>query len=275
MRVRSGRGRGGAGSERPHHARAAGGLARGTPGIWLVPAAAALLGAMAWFGLRDLVGPVFAAHAALMLAAWGVLLPAGAVVARYGKVTRRQDFPRAVDNPWWWNWHRGLQYGGVALATLAFVLMLAQTGARFDTGHGWLGLAVLSLGWGQVLAGWLRGTKGGPTEDGADPSDLATWRGDHYDMTRRRRMFEIWHKPAGWLTLAAAAVTILLGLDLVGAPSWLLVLVGGVQGVVVASLLDGAARGRWVDTHVALWGPPNPPEAAAPRDTDCLRDAAE
>ena len=230
------------------------GAARGPRAAWLVPAAAAGLGTLVWFGLADLVGPVLAAHAALMMMAWGVLLPAGAAMARYAKVTRDQDFPREVDNPYWWNWHRGLQYGGVALATLAFALVLSRTGGRFDTGHGRLGLAVLALGWGQVLAGHLRGTKGGPTDEGAD----------HYDMTRHRRLFEGWHKTAGWLALAAAALTILLGIDLVGAPAWLMALAGAAQGGVIAGLLDGAARGRWVDTHAALWGPAAPGGRAAP-----------
>lgn len=222
----------------------------------LVPAAACALAAGAYLRLRDAEGlpPGLAAHAALMIAAWAVLLPAGAVLARYGKVTADQDFPREVDNPYWWNWHRLLQYSGVAVATAAFASVLAETGGRFATAHGVVGLAVLALGWAQVAAGWLRGTKGGPTETGADPVRPETWRGDHYDMTPRRRLFERWHKVAGWIALGLSGLALLLGAALVGSPAWLLGLLGAVQGCALAGCLDGALRGRWVDTYRALWG---------------------
>lgn len=202
----------------------------------------------------DGLPPALAAHAALMLASWSVLLPAGALLARYGKVTADQDFPREADNPFWWNWHRGLQYVGTALATAAFALVLSQTGGRFATWHGLLGLLVLVLGWGQVLAGWLRGSKGGPSDDTADPDHPESWRGDHFDMTLRRRLFERWHKTAGWACLALAAVVALLGAELIGAPGWLLAALGILQGAALLAILDGVVRRRWIDTYAALWG---------------------
>ena len=153
-----------------------------------------------------------AVHGALMLTAWGFLMPAGGIAARYFKVMPGQDFPRVVENLTWWRWHRGLQYGGMALATVALGTILSETGGRFDTLHGCCGLAVMTLGWLQVVSGLLRGTKGGPTDPEADPLDPATWRGDHYDMTRRRHAFEAWHKPVGWIAVFLAGATILLGL---------------------------------------------------------------
>ena len=45
---------------------------------------------------------------------------------------------------------------------------------------------------------------GAVRDDRADPADPATWRGDHYDMTPRRRLFEAWHKTAGWSLIALA-----------------------------------------------------------------------
>ena len=80
-----------------------------------------------------MVTPAMAIHGALMLTAWALLIPAGGVVARYYKVMPGQDFPRVFDNLTWWNWHRGLQYGGLAMATVALILILAETGGRIDT----------------------------------------------------------------------------------------------------------------------------------------------
>ena len=232
----------------------------------IVPLAAALLALIvgACLAASGAVTLAMAVHGALMIAAWGLLIPAGGVVARYFKVMPGQDFPRVVENLTWWRWHQALQYGGVGVATAALGAILSETGGRFDTLHGRCGLAVMALGWLQVASGLLRGSKGGPTDQGADPLDPATWRGDHYDMTRRRHAFEAWHKPAGWAAIALAGVTILLGLRLVGSPAWLLSVVGGLQAALGASVADGVVRRRWVDTYASLWGadprhPGNPP----------------
>ena len=224
--------------------------------LWLLPLAAALLApALGWaLWSTGMVTPAIAAHGAMMLTAWGLLIPAGGVVARHYKVLPGQDFPRVHGDLTWWDWHRGLQYAGTGLATAALCIILSETGGRIDTWHGRCGLAVMVLAWLQILSGWLRGSRGGPTGTGADPNDPTTWRGDHYDMSARRLAFERWHKPAGWATLLLAAVTVLLGASLVGAPGWLVAAIGGLQAAAVLGLADGALRGRWVDTYAALWG---------------------
>lgn len=229
----------------------------GSRSVWLVPAAAVLAASLVWAGLSGTLGPVLALHAACMLTAWGILLPAGGLVARFAKVTARQDFPREIENLYWWVWHRRLQYAGSVVATLGFVAVVSRTGGRFDTLHGRFGLAVLLLGWAQVGSAWLRGTKGGPTDRRADPRDPATWRGDHYDMTRRRRRFEAWHRPAGWAALGAGLLTIVLGVDLVGTPAWLFAVAALAEGMVVAAFLDGTFRNRRTDTYASIWGPGN------------------
>ena len=203
-------------------------------------------------------GHTAAIHAALMITAWGMMMPAGGVVARYYKVTAGQDFPAELDNQFWWVWHRTFQYGGLGLATVALGLILTQTDHHGATLHARCGALVMVLGWLQVMATLMRGSKGGPTDALADRRDPATWRGDHFDMTRRRVIFEAWHKPAGWGAIVLAGLTILLGIDLVGAPSWLLVVAGMLQGAAGLAMLDGVLRGRWFDTHVAIWGPREP-----------------
>ncbi len=214
---------------------------------------AAALGRALWADLG--LPPAMASHAALMLVTWGLMIPMGGVVARYFKVTPRQNFPEEVDSRFWWDWHRSLQYGGMALSSAGLILILWETGGRLATLHGRCGLAVMTIGWLQVASALLRGSKGGATDRRADPSAPATWRGDHYDMSRRRLAFEIWHKNAGWIVIVLAGVTILLGIDLIGAPEWLLVLVAMFQAAVVMALVDGRLRSRWVDTYAALWGP--------------------
>ncbi len=206
-----------------------------------------------------------ALRGALMVVGWGVMMPTGAIVARYFKVTPRQNFPTEYDNPFWWRWHRVLQYGGVALSTVATVVILSMTGGHVGTLHGALGLCVMMVCWMQVASATLRGSKGGPTDACAVPHDPTTWRGDHYDMTPRRRLFETWHKKAGWAVVVLAAATMLLGIDLVGSPPWLVLLAGVLQGGAVLAILDGRLRRRWVDTYLALWGHGHDPQGAARR----------
>lgn len=219
-------------------------------------ALATLLAAVAWGLWRvEMLGTGLLWHAALMTTAWAGLLPAGALVARYAKVTKRQRFPAELDNPTWWRWHQALQYTGVTFSTLGFAIILRETGGDFRTLHGQLGLVVVVLGWAQVAAGLLRGSKGGPTDPAADPARPETWRGDHFDMTPRRVAFERFHKTCGWLTLLLAAAVIVLGVGLLGTPDWLMLLVGLVFVALVVGAADAARARRWVDTYVAIWGP--------------------
>lgn len=184
-----------------------------------------------------------------MVLAWAILLPLGALAARYFKVTPRQDWPHHIDNRAWWHAHRGLQYGGVAL-------MLAGTALAWNMGtqsglvalwHRYAGWTVVALGVLQILSAWFRGSKGGPTEP--------QMRGDHYDMTRHRLRFEALHKSAGWLAVLLAVVTVTLGLIAADAPRWMpLVLALWWLGLFAIGLhLERA--GRCIDTYQAIWGP--------------------
>jgi len=205
------------------------------------------------------LSPAHAAHAALMIYAWGILLPAGAIVARYFKVTRDQDFPRETDNRFWWTWHRVLQTAGLLLATLGLATIWSIStagGAGAMTAHGRLGLTALALGWLQVAGALLRGTMGGPTD--------TRLRGDHYDMTPRRRLFEALHKTGGWLTLALAVVALISGMVLADAPDLALAALGGLIGLHLAAVVHCACTGRWTDTYRAIWGHPAPRHGAQP-----------
>ena len=193
-------------------------------------------------------------HARLMVLAWGVLLPLGALAARYFKVTAAQPWPQALDNPAWWHGHRVLQWGGAGLMTAGLGVILAtEPGVgRGGAGglshwHTWVGWAVVVLGWGQIASGLARGSKGGPTD--------AAMRGDHYDMTPWRRGFERLHKGLGWLAVVGGVVAIGLGLRVADAPRWMpLVLLLWWSCLVVAAVRL-QRRGRCIDTYQAIWGP--------------------
>ncbi|MEO1722222.1 MAG: cytochrome b561 domain-containing protein [Pseudomonadota bacterium] len=191
------------------------------------------------------VGAYVSWHGRLMVLAWGALFPLGVLVARYLKVTPKQDWPRELDNKTWWHAHLALQYTAGAAMILGLVLILLTEGGSSTHAHlGWVIAGFAAL---QFLAGWFRGTKGGPTE----PS----LRGDHYDMTRRRLAFEYFHKFAGYGLLGLAAWGIVSGMWLANAPVWMWLGLGLWWVGLVAVFVAWQRRGLAVDTYEAIWGP--------------------
>ncbi|MEM9144879.1 MAG: cytochrome B [Pseudomonadota bacterium] len=185
-------------------------------------------------------------HGRLMVLAWGGLFPLGILAARFWKITPGQDWPRELDNKAWWHAHLGLQYTGGAAMLAALALILLHGGAGGGT-HGLLGWTVAVFAALQFAAGWLRGSKGGPTE----PERA----GDHFDMTRRRRIFEHFHKSAGYGLLALAAWTLLNGLWLANAPRWMWLALALWWSGLAAVFWVLQRRGMAVDTYQAIWGP--------------------
>ena len=188
-------------------------------------------------------------HARVMVLAWSVLLPLGVLAARYFKVTPKQDWPRHVDNRAWWHAHRALQYSGVALmlvgVTLAWDKGTRQT--SIADWHAYLGWSIVVLGVVQVAGGWLRGSKGGPTD--------IDMRGDHYDMTPHRMWFESIHKTFGWLAVVAAVVTVGLGLLAADAPRWMALVLMLWWLALLAFGIHLERSSRCIDTYQAIWGP--------------------
>jgi len=198
----------------------------------------------------------FLLHAGLMIIAWLVLLPSGAMIARFCKVTRHQDWPRVLDNQLWWWLHRVLQYCGIATASAGLAIVWYATG-RLDIQvlHVQVGVAVLALAFLQIASTWLRGSKGGPTGSGAERDQPLTWRGDHYDMTPRRRMFEFWHKKFGWLSILLALLAVFLGLQLYGWPRSLCIACMAIILLQAGNLTWLMRTSRRISTYQALWGP--------------------
>ena len=124
-------------------------------------------------------------HGVLMMLGWGVLLPAGVLIARFLK----------WKGPVWLKLHIGLQTSGLALGLAGLALALAQFGPLGGSlgGHGLMGLLVSALGLLQPLNGFLRPHKG-------------------VVRTPRRRAWEAVHKGLGYLALTLAAPTLVTGM---------------------------------------------------------------
>ncbi|MGL4239726.1 MAG: cytochrome b561 domain-containing protein, partial [Beijerinckiaceae bacterium] len=88
---------------------------------------------------------------------------------------------------------------------------------------------------------------GGPTEPSV--------RGDHYDMTARRRAFEHLHKSAGYLALALGVAAIVTGLWQANAPRWMWIALAAWWGLFLAAFVALQRRGLAFDTYQAIWGP--------------------
>ncbi len=195
------------------------------------------------------VGFAVSWHARSMTLAWGVLAPLAVVIARYFKVLPGQDWPRELDTQLWWRGH-WMGQGIVVLLSL-FGLGLILAASKGGGLHGALGYVLLALMAVQVGFGVFRGTKGGPTAPARDGSP----RGDHYDMTPWRVMFEWCHKLLGYLALGLSVVVILLGLWRANAPVWMWLTLGIWWSVLLCVAFWLQAKGRAIDTYQAIWGP--------------------
>lgn len=210
-------------------------------------------------------------HGRMMVVAWGILVPAGVIAARFFKVLPRQRWPEVTDNRIWWRTHLTAQISALLLMVIGLWLVLARgdPGASVTStawAHRALGWAVLWLGIMQGLSGAFRGSKGGPT----DPR--GRMRGDHYDMTPRRLAFEALHKASGYAALLLSMLAVLTGLWQANGPvwMWLLLTIWWLFLVVLFWLLQ--KRGMVVDTYMAIWGPDEAHPGNAKRRGDPARD---
>ncbi|MDA8584833.1 cytochrome b561 domain-containing protein [Rhodobacteraceae bacterium] len=156
-------------------------------------------------------------HAILMVSIWLILVPICITIIRFGKPRptefglRRQVH---IKHPEWW-WFSAHKYG-LSLAvflTLAGVAVALTVSRGFSGSvHSILGALTAILAVVQIVAGLLRGTHGGKYYNKANPDDPTTWQGDHYSRTTRRRIFEAYHKTAGYFTLFCAVGAIGSGL---------------------------------------------------------------
>ncbi len=197
------------------------------------------------------VPALLAWHARLMTMGWGVLVPCGIVAARFLKLWPGQNWPERLDHPGWWHMHRVCQYLAGVLTLVGLGLILSRPGrGSMDTLHSFIGWSVVALAGLQFASAWLRGSKGGPTA----PAPNGSWRGDHYDMTPRRIVFEYVHKFGGYLAALLAAAAIVSGLWQANAPVWMWLFIGLWWVICLAAFLHFQQRGLAFDTYQAHWG---------------------
>jgi hypothetical protein len=197
-------------------------------------------------------------HAWGMACIWGVLAPAIILAIRFAKPRPRlqgtpHDSPKFGRELWWWTLHRYGFYVLMILSILGGAVAVTMSGGVSGSPHSVLGITTVLIGAFQVVVAWFRGTHGGKHGAKSDPNDPATWRGDHYDMTRRRRWFEAYHKSAGYLALATALGAISTGLTIYWVPSIYIMLVVTLP-VMFAVFVILEARGFRQDTYQSLFG---------------------
>lgn len=197
-------------------------------------------------------------HAWLMFTCWFILVPFGVMGIRYCK-NRPQPWglPRGFskfDRIFiWWGMHIWTLYTAITLSLGGLAVALIASGKFSGSLHAWLGGATIFFGTMQIIVAWQRGTHGGHNHSTTDPSDPSTWRGDHFDMTTRRRWFEAYHKPGGYFALFLALGAVVSGLSQYWMPGIAMlfgIILLGVFALVV--VLEG--KGERHDTYEAVFG---------------------
>jgi hypothetical protein len=196
-------------------------------------------------------------HGRFMVLAMGLLTPPLIIVARFFKIMPRQNWPRQLDNPFWFIAHRRWGHIVGAIVAIAMAFVLAERGLQWPlqnvhTAAGWLLVFLVLV---QLIGSWLRGSHGGPVDPFTrKPRPRELWPGDHFSMTRRRIIFEFVHKAGGYLLLALTVPALCTGLIAADAPRWM-PLALGVWWLVMAGVFASLQRaGRCVDTYQAIWG---------------------
>ena len=209
-------------------------------------------------------------HAWLMFTCWFVLVPFGVFSIRFFKTTPKPwGLPRGVSkfDPLfiWWGMHIWTLYIAITLSLGGMALALYVSGGFSGSFHAWFGGLTIFFGSMQILVAWQRGTHGGHNHLSSDPDDPSTWRGDHYDMTPRRRWFEAYHKTGGYLALFLATGAVASGLKQfwmpVTAVAFLAIILGAFAAAVI---LEGL--GHRHDTYQAVFG--SHPDHPGNRATD-------
>jgi len=197
------------------------------------------------------VGFALSWHARFMVLAWGVIVPAAIFAARYFKILPSQNWPQELDTRTWWQAHWMGQAVAYCLSMVGFGLILwAEDVQAQSILHRGLGYTVLGAGLFQIGLGYSRGSKGGPTAPAPDGS----LRGDHYDMTPWRLMFETLHRLVGYSALCLAVAAIVSGMWAANAPNWMWIVIIGYWIVLLIAAAYCQVQGWAMDTYQAIWG---------------------
>ena len=152
-----------------------------------------------------------------MVGIWLIFVPLCITIIRYGKPRPTEHGIRTKigvrNKKWWWfNIHKYGMYSAVALSLAGVAVALIVSKTFSGSVHSIFGILTVVMGCLQALTGMYRGTHGGKFYYTAKPDDPSTWKGDHYSRTKRRRMFESYHKTSGYFALFCALGAIGSGL---------------------------------------------------------------
>ena len=205
---------------------------------------------------HSIAAPV-AWHGRLMVLSMGVLMPPLIIIARFFKVTPGQDWPRQLDNPFWFVTHRrwGHVIGLIVAVGLTYALLAYGWRPPWHSLHSAFGWVVVGLLVLQVAGSWLRGTHGGPVDPFTrQPRPPNEWPGDHFNMTRRRVVFEYVHKWSGYVLLVFTLAAIPTGLIAADAPRFMPITMGLWWLAMLGVFIRLQWTGRCIDTYQAIWG---------------------
>jgi len=210
-------------------------------------------------------------HAIAMVGIWFVLVPLCILSIRYGKPKPRPHGIRVeirLSNiEWWWfSVHKFGFYIAIGLSLVAVAVALTVSRGFSGSVHSMFGIATVVLGCLQIISAWLRGTHGGRYYFKANPYDPATWHGDHFDMTPRRRRFEAYHKTAGYFAGFFAVGAVASGLMQYPMPVLMgVILVIALAALVLCMVLE--LKGLRYDGYRAAFGnDPDHPHNKARKD---------
>lgn len=203
-------------------------------------------------------------HALLMIGIWFVLVPIGVVAIRFCKPRPttygiERGTGRLHPKLIWWTIHYSFLYVAVGLAVVGTMWAMMVSGGFSGTVHSVFGLGTVVFGGLQIVSAWCRGTHGGKHDAASDADDPATWRGDHFDMTPRRRWFDAYHKTFGYFAIVLALGAVASGLQQYWIPLLAVVVVGVLVVLsVLCVYLEG--KGYRQDTYRSVYGnhPDNP-----------------
>ena len=169
-------------------------------------------------------------HAILMFTVWLVLVPICITIMRFHKPPPSEKGiirdVHLLHREWWFfSVHRLDLILAVVMAVGGAAVAMFVSGGFRGSVHAWFGILTIVMGVGQIISSQLRGTRGGKYRVGADPNNPDTWRGDQYDHTPKRRLFEAYHKTAGYFTVVVAVGAVGSGLMRYHMP-WLTVAFG-------------------------------------------------
>jgi hypothetical protein len=203
-------------------------------------------------------------HAMLMTGVWFLLVPIGVIAARFFKPKPttygiEKGTGRLNAKLRWWTIHYVILYMAIGLALVGMATATLASGGFSGSMHAFLGFGTILFGSLQIFSAWLRGSHGGKHGADSDPDDPSTWRGDHFDMTPRRRWFEAYHKSTGYFTIILALAAVASGLQQFWVPQIAIAVILLLAASLIAYvLMEG--KGYRQDTYRSVYGnhPDNP-----------------